>query len=382
MANGFCPAVLLHINDVAEGNAPGRKLHIAGFLSALFCCQNSTVSPLNTERFDGGHYRPMTVKYRQRPTLSHVQDEDDCDVNRIPSYSEWNVPSLGHKQSSFFLTDDTIQQYCRDASATRAAGAPPTTVMQEIYDLMLEHANIVMRAINVDLVTDMATQFGENTTTGSDNGKVINIERTGNGMILDNGLIDLMRDIQENEICDNPCFIGGGLWSALNMAQVIACCNNAGMDISRIGMPRFYYDKDTQSIWGQNSAALLAPGSVKFIGRNKYVGPFAGQKATSFFTTFAMPVQEFGCNLDECLRDLIFDMQLKYIDCPTTITVNGVETTVNRGWQVIISKDYALWVQPTNAYAASDPLADTNGTLKYFLTNNSYTGPAYGSPYN
>lgn len=53
MATGFCPSVLLHINEVAEGNAPGRKLHIAGFLASLFCCQNSTVNPVNTEQFNG-----------------------------------------------------------------------------------------------------------------------------------------------------------------------------------------------------------------------------------------------------------------------------------------------------------------------------------------
>lgn len=381
MANGFCPAVLLHINDVAEGNAPGRKLHIAGFMAALFCCQNSTVSPLNTQQFDGIHKRPVTVKYNQRPTVDQVQDEENCDVNRIPAYSEWTLPTLNHKQHSFFLADATLQQYCSDASATRSAGQPPTTVMQEVYDKILESANVVMKAINIDLVTEMATQFGENTTTGSDNGKVINIERSPN-VVLDNGMIDLLRDIQENEICDSPCFVGGGLWAAWNIAQTIACCNQAGMDISRIGLPSFKFDKDTQTIWGQNSAALLAPGSVKFLGRNQFQGTGAGFKGGSFFTTLPMPVGDFGCNLDDCLRDLVLDMQLRYIDCPQEIDLNGVPTQVGRGWQVIISKQYGLWVQPTNAYAATDELAGTNGTLKYFLTNNTYGGPAYGSPYN
>lgn len=376
---GFCPALLTSIDAIAEGNAPGKKLHIAGFLASLFCCQNSSVSPVNSQ-FDEGHQRPLTVKYRQRPTLDNVQDTDDCDINRIPAYAEWTIPSLSHKQSSFYLSDSTIQQYCRDASVQRSAGVPPTQVMQEVYDLILEHANIVMKAINQDLVADMATQFGTNTTTGTSTGKVINISRDGDKYILDNGIVDMMRDIQENEICGDPCIIGGGLFAAFNQAQLISCCNAGGLDMSRIGLPRFFFDKDTQSIWGQDTVGLLAPGSVKFIGRNKYQGSFAGQRGTSFFTTLPLPVNEFGCNLDECLNDLVFDMQLKYIDCPTTIDVNGTPTTVNRGWQVIISKEYALWVQPDDAYAAEDELVGTNGTLKYFITNNSSSNPSYGYP--
>ena len=79
------------------------------------------------------------------------------------------------------------------------------------------------------------------------------------------------------------------------------------------------------------------------------------------------------------MRNLIFDLQLKYIDCPTTVTVNGVNTTVNRGWEVIISKEFALWVQPTDAYAASDELAGSNGTLKYFVTNAADAGASTNS---
>jgi|GEM_PF-1012670 len=368
MALGFCPALLTNIEAVAESNAPSRKLHISGFLAALFCCQNSAVNPVNQTN-DGAHTRPLTVRYRVRPTLSAVQYEDDCDINRIPAYAEWTVGTPTHVQSSFFLDDATIQRYCADASARVTTGQPPTQVMNEVYDLILEHANILVKAVNRVTVTQMATQFGNNTTTGSATGKIINIARDGNKYVLDNGVVQLMRDIQENEICGDTCIVGGGLFAGFDIAQAMTCCNQAGMDVSKLGMPQFWFDKDTQQIWGQNSIAVLAKGSVKFIGRNKYQGAFAGQRGTSFFTTFPLPVQEFGCNIDDCMRNLIFDLQLKYIDCPTTVTVNGVNTTVNRGWEVIISKEFALWVQPTSAYAADDQLSGSNGTLKYFVTN-------------
>lgn len=366
--NGFCPALLVNINDVAEGNAPGKKLQIAGFLASLFCAQNSSVSPVNSQ-FQNGHYRPLTVKYTKRPLLSDVTTTDDCSIDSIPGYSEWTIPNLAFKKHTFYVPDDTIQQYCIDASATQSVGKPPTTVMKEIYDRILESCNIVMKAINVDLVTQMATQFGVNVTTGESNGKIINVNSDGNKMILDNGIVDMLRDIQENEICGDPYLVGGGLWSAWNHAQLIACCSAAGLDYSKIGLPKFFFDKDTQNIWGTNTAALIAPGAVKLITRNNYIDGFTGQRGNSFFTSFPMPVEEFGCNLDDCLGDLVFDMQLKYIDCPTTIAVGGVNQTVDRGWMVIISKRYGLWVQPPNAYSPGDELYDTNGTLKYYLTN-------------
>ena len=47
MANGYCPALLRSIESIAGENAPSRKLHVAGFLAMTFCCQNSSVSPIN-----------------------------------------------------------------------------------------------------------------------------------------------------------------------------------------------------------------------------------------------------------------------------------------------------------------------------------------------
>lgn len=381
MPNGFCPALLTSILDVAEGNAPGQKLQIAGFLAALFCCQNSSVSPVNSQFGGDGHLRPLTVKYSRRPLVSDTDTNDDCNINRIPGHQEWTVPGLNYVKHAFFLDDATVAQYCSDATRVQGTGNPSTTVIAEVYDRLVESANVVMRKINQNLVTTMATRFGINTTTNQSNGKVINIDQDGAKYVLDNGVIDMMRDLQENEICGEPCLVGGGLWSAYKMSEAIACCNAAGMDFSKTGLPRLFFDKDTQQIWGPNTAGVFAKGSVKFMGRNAFVGSFAGYKGASWFGTFLLPVNEFGCNQDDCLRDLKFDLQLKYIDCPTSINLNGVPTNVKRGWLAIVSKQYALWVQPADAYSVGDPLYGTNGTLKYYMTNQPIDPKTYAYGY-
>lgn len=379
MALGFCPALLLDINDVAGSNAPDRRLQIAGFLSMLFCCQDSLANVIQVGT-QGGHRTSLTVKYRPRPLPSLVQSTDDCDIDAIPAYSEWTVPGLTHKQISFFLPDETVRQYCIDASRMRdLPGTARTRVMDEVYGLFLTYANTLMKAINQDLVLKQATAFGANVTNGDEGGTLINISNSpGTSFNLSNGIIQMMRDIQENEICGSPCLVGGGLFAAYTQAQALLCCNQAGLDMGAAGLPRFFFDKDTQSIWGTNSVGLFAPGSVKFISWDKYVGEaFTGQKGTSFFTNVGLPVNEFGCNLDQCLNDLRLDVQLKYIDCPQNVNINGVSTAVGRGWQVIISKDYALWTQPTNGFQSGDSLQNTNGTIKYFISNTSYTGSSY-----
>lgn len=374
MANGYCPALLRHVQEIAEGAYAGAKIHTSGFLRMLFCCANSSVSPINDGNKSNSHKQTLTVKYRQRPVDSHVQDEDDCDINRIPAYAEWTLPNLSHKQTSFYLSDEEIKLYCDDASRMRNFGI--TDVMNEHYLLWLEHVNILMKVINEELVTEMSTKFGDNVTTGT-GASVININSNGANLQLDDGIIALLQQLRDNEICDDPCLVGGGLFSAYDMARIAQCCSQAGIDASRLGIPDFWHDRSTQSIWGTDTVGVFQKGSVKMLTYNKYMGSFAGEKGGSIFFTVPFPVNEFkGCDPLACLRDLRIDVQMRYIDCPTVVTVNGVETTVNRGWQVILSKEFGLWVQP-NQYAAGDPLFGTNGTLLYFVTNTGTSPGAY-----
>lgn len=173
MANGYCPALLRQVTEVANGNSAVGKIHVAGFLKMLFCCQNSSVNPINDGFQENSHRKTLTVSYRQRPTEAHVQDTDDCDINRIPVKAEWTLPNLLHKQTTFFLSDSEIQKYCDEASRTVMVGLPATAMMQEHYSIYLEHANLLMKVINDELVAEMATQFGKNVTTNSEFAKAI-----------------------------------------------------------------------------------------------------------------------------------------------------------------------------------------------------------------
>jgi hypothetical protein len=374
MANGYCPALLRHIDQIAETNSPTLKLHVAGFLKSLFLAQNSTVSPVNDGLQPNGHKKTLTVKYRKRPTSDVVTDTDDCEIDRIPAYSEWSLPSLLFRKTSFFITDEEIKKYCDEASRAASMGAGASTFMQEHFGVYLEHANILMKEINKALVSQMATQFGENITIGSDAGKVINIDINGQNLRLNDGIIELLNDLRENEMSDQTYMVGGGIMASYDAVRLAQGLTDKGVDASRLAFPQFFYDKASQTEWGQDAFAIFSRGSVKLLTYNKYVGGFAGAKGNSIFGTVPFPVQDFSQNPDamlmaQVLRDLRLDFQMRYIDCPTEIDVAGTPTTVNRGWQIILSKEFGLWVQPKTAFDTGDELENTNGTLLYYATN-------------
>lgn len=370
MANGFCPALLRHINDVAENNAPGRKLHIAGMTAMTLCCQDSSASVLNDASVNG-QTRPLTVKYRRRPVLSDVDDNLNCDIDTQPTYREWTLPGWETVKHSFHISEDTMRQYCADAIAMRTIGAPATQVMQEVYENILESANILLRAINRRLVVKMATEFGTNAATSTYGGTLININEDGNKLILDNGITQMLTDFQINQFCGTPCIVGSGILQNYYNArgQNMLGQQAGGFDQGGGQLPRFFFDVDTASLWGANSVGVFAPGSVKLLTNDRYVGPFAVNMGTVVKTHFTLPVNEFGCP-DECLSSLGFDLHIRYNDC--------AEGGYQSGYQAIVSKQFALWAQPDDAYAAGDPLFGTNGTLKYYFSNDTYPGPRYG----
>jgi hypothetical protein len=377
MANGYCPALLAHIDSIAGCNSPGKRLSPVGFTQMLLQFQNSLVNPINNVSDNNtGHVRTMTVKYRKRPLVSDVKDTEDCEVDAVPAWLEWNVPGWLYREYSWFLSDEEIQKYCNEASNTVTRGRPATPFMQEHFDFFVTAANAILHSINIALVTEMATKFGENIVTGSSDGTVINIPQTPS-MVLDDGLIRLLQDLRENGICEDVAIVGAGLYSAWDMARIAACCNSAGFDLSRFSVPRFYFDKDTQPIWGQNSIGVFSQCSAKLLSRNRYVGAFAGHKGNSFFFTMPLPVDQYCC-LESNMSDLIFDVQMRYFDCPTTIDINGVPTEVGRGWQVIVSKYFNLWVTPDDGLDPADEYFGVNGTLKYFVMNEPTSGGGYG----
>lgn len=366
MANGYCLPLLNHIEQVLNYN-PAKKLAPLGFTQAVLSQMDDSVTQAVNAQFESGHTRTNTVKYRKRTLISEVSDTASCDTAFTPAYDEFNIGTPNYNQISFVVPNSLIRQYCKDASQMTKLGE--TQVMREVYEIFVEKANTLLRVINSNLVTSMSTKFGKNLVTGSNAASQLSFSLGKNGM--DDAFVRLMTDMRENEFCEGVTLVGNGPFANIDLIKKWFAASGADNGINKAqmvnDMPSVFFDKDTRAIWGDNQIGLFEKGSMALLAYDQYVGDFATRLANSEYFTMELPVNEYSCP-QQYLDRLRFDVQIREIDCPITMNINGVSTTVKEGVQVILSKTYGLFVRPDNLYDDLDPLDGTNGTLRYEIT--------------
>jgi hypothetical protein len=375
MANGYCEALLLHLESIAGVNYPGKKVTVPGFLNMLITQPDRPFAAANV----GGHYKDVRVKYMPRTTVAQVSTSDTCSVDFVPAYLETNVSVNNVAQTGVWVSDDVVRQYCEDASRTVAVGVPAT-------QLMTEHLNSILHAMNgvyqkmEDVLTSSVT-FGDHQATGSNAAVTVNIEQDGNLNDLATGLTKLLMDAQVNEFCGNPLMVGplGSKFHAFDLQkQYNALSPATGFDPAMLAMNsgyQFFASGFAAANFGNaNALAMFAPGSAHLIERLDNVGSFAGQRGSSFFTTLIDPRTQ--CWTPNGLSNIQFDLQVKYIDCPDDLgrlngggAIDPSELTAARGYALIIKKRYDLFQTPTDAFDAADRMTGSNGSLLYTITN-------------
>ncbi|MBX7227834.1 MAG: hypothetical protein K1X55_17495 [Chitinophagales bacterium] len=358
---------------------PERKLQPLGFLQMILSTMEgrAELKPINNDLYDQGHERDLKVYYRKRPTKSEVRTtESGCDVASPRAREEFNLPALDHAEVSFWMPDALIRQYEKDASQNIVINQQTgrvdqfkgqTAVMKEVYDNLFMYAGVLLAKINEMLVADMATQFGVNVTTGNNAAKPLSFQI--GTVALQDALVQLLSDFRENEmdmvsICGNGAFAN---WDVIrDIYSTFPNLQGVNMQAMSGKLPKVWYDKDTAGIWGANQVGVFEKGSIELLTRNKYIGNFKSRLGTSSFFTMAMPVNELAVP-QQFLDRMLLDVQIKEVDCPTEITIDGTPTTVTEGIIIFLKKKFKLFVAP-DMYDATDSLAGSNGTLRYELT--------------
>jgi len=374
MANGYALPILKHISALT-GWDPARKIGPLGFLQMVLSRMDDSVQW--SQNYKDGHETQLKVKFRKRPLKSEVRDYDaGCDVASNPSYEEYTVPGLLHREVSFHLTSAQIRQYTEDASKMitldQTSGAynlaKSTQIMNEVYSLFIEYGNALLASINEGLVTQMATSFGVNTTTGDNNAKAVSFSL--GTVAMQDALVSLMSDWRENELTDDVAFVGSGPFSNLDLIKKFysSMANSQGFNMAQLtgSLANVWFDKDARAIWGTNHVGAFAKGSVHLLTRNYYEGSFKQHLANSTFFTMSLPTQDQVVPL-QFLDRLKFDVQIREVDCPTEIDLNGVPTTIKEGVVIYLKKDFSLFTLP-ELYKVGDPLVGTNGTLRYNIS--------------
>ena len=334
MANGYALPILQHITAMT-GTNPARKLSPLGFTQMLLSRMDDSVQW--SQQYKDGHETSLKVKFRRRPLKSEVRDTDGgCDVAATPTYEEFTVPGLLHREISFYMSNAQIRQYTKDVSQfvklQAVGGTSPdnaiisqeSNVMKEVYDLFLEYGAVLLASINEALVGQASTQFGVNTVTGVNAARALTFSL--GTVAMQDALVQLMTDLRENEMSDDVSMVGSGAFANLDLVKKFysQMASNQGVNMAALNnnFPSVFFDKDCRTIWGDNNIGVFAKGSAHLLSRNYYVGNFAGQLANSVFFTMALPVNELAVP-QPFLDRMIFDVQIREIDCATEVVING-----------------------------------------------------------
>lgn len=380
MAQGFCPPLLRHIRTVTECNTPQAKITPVGFLRMLWenRPQLDIINPDNALRLDDGqgHIRDLVLKYLKRAVPGQIATADNCDIDIVQDYLEMTVATTNYRKVGLYVSDEDMARYCEEATRTVNLGGGPTRFMQEQLDRIIAAANGILGAMDTDLLTLQAANFGVNVVTGSNAATTVNFSQDSTLNDYTTGMTKILQDASLNEFCGRLLIAGHGNFNAFDMQQLVACCAANGIDSSRWTGYQFYPDIYSQTIWGTNHIGVFSAGSVGLIELNRYDGWRSGLKGASEFFTMPLPVDCPECNGD--MMTMNFDVQAKYYDCPTLINVGCEgETTIPRGWVITIGKSFGLFNIPADSYQDTDNeedcyddrLSGNNGTLRYVVTN-------------
>jgi len=367
LGQGLNPYLLKSLDQVfGYENTPQYKIDNIGFISLL----KSQKADIKLNRPSGnGAIDFLQVKYRQRAVVGQTGTNDSCATANISPYQEATVPLNIFRQYPLFIDDALIQEYTSDANQIQTVGTPPSMATKEMIDQIMAATNAIMVGLDTDLQNSVV--FGNNVRTNSNAASVINITQNITTLPLGDGLTQILTDAVINQFAGGkPQIYGSGWFLNFMMQQNAKGLAQNGLDtaIEAMGV-KFFYDQYAANILGANEIASFSPDAIAMVEFDRFTGKNAGQKGISYFGNIALPMQLTG----DRIIPVSFDYQLRYLDCPEAVAaVNdyyGNPVVGERGWQMIISKKVGLFQPPVNAYKASDPLYNTNGAIRYTITN-------------
>jgi hypothetical protein len=365
LGQGFAPYLLQHIKSVVGEATPQYKLEVPGFLNLLQSNSKPEILKLNTA---GGHKKTAQIRYKQRWTKAHTDTAKSCDPTNVGSRRETSVELSSIRQFAIHIEDEDIAKYEEEASKSIALGRPATGIMNEMMEEVILAASAILDGVNDDLSTIGVSNIGRNRRVGSAASQTINLELDATQNVLTDGMTQILADYKNNGGMGVPKVWGSGLMYNFLLQQASKSADQSGFDTSVMARGvNFFHDLSAGSILGSNQIVVYEPNAIQMVEYLEYTGFKAGAKpGASFFGVLTLPMVSNG----EILP-VDFDFQLKYNDCQTTLTdaYYGTELVLEKGYNLIISKQAGLFTIPDDAYRINDELYGNRGSLRYTLTN-------------
>lgn len=369
MALGYCPAVLNHMKFIIGENAPEHKITPSGFLkAALEKGANATpVQDALSLSNQAGHIKDLRLKYYNRTIPSQMSTSDNCDIDLVQAYDEITIDTTSIVKFGLHFDDSTIARYCDEASRSVNIGGAPTPFMQEHLAGLMAAMNGFISKIDQTLLGQVV--WGTNAVTGNNTAVSVNFNDDSTVNLFTEGYTKLLNDYALNEGQGTPIVVGSGLINAAMIQSKIAGLTqysplNNGAAASSFD---YYHDINSQTSWGTNQFGVFMPGTFGLVELDRYKGFRAKKLGLSTFWNMAVPLNMPGA--DGLLQMMYIDFQLRELDCAQEATVGYETTTLDAGYSLIMSKRFALWQVPNDAFLAGDRLTGNNGALRYTAAN-------------
>ena len=369
MANGLAPYLLNDLKTLVSGAYPGQKVDLKGFLAML--TSGAGANPIQTSTL-AGHKKEVRFWYRQRNTKAQTDTSASCDNVLTPARKEYTVSVGNTRQIAWHLPDELVATYMEEASQrVSVPGGPIAGASAELFDIIMSGANGILEGVNDDLLG--LVTWGRNKVSGNNAAVTLNISADTGVQKLTTGFPKLLSDYKRNNLSGTPNIVGAGLFYSYMLSQPYKGLDQGGMNSSiAAGGVNFFADQDFADTVGADHIGVFEPGAIQLVEYLEYTGFKAGIKpGSSEFGVIALP----AVASDGTLLPVKFDWQLKYIDCPTTLTdaYSGNSATYQKGWSFIMKKDFGLFQIPSDSYRNEDGNIAVNGALRYSVTNNCDT---------
>lgn len=368
LGQGLRPYILPHLrNIIGEGALPQTKIEHVGFINFLQSQNKPKVLRLNNP---AGHKESVQIKYLQRLTKAYTgtNEADVCNTAIVEPYKETTATLNSFRYIALHLDDELVAKYENEASNMITVGGPPTEIMKEMLERLMTAANALLSGVDSDLLTALVA--GTNRATGLATAKTINFPLNSTNNDLNADMNEVYSDFAINLLSGQPEILTapGSLMHKYMLQQRFKSYNQAGINTAiEVAGLNAYIDAEMGTTFGAQNFLAIEKNTVQMVEYLQFTGFKAGPKpGGSVFGTIPLPMQ-----VGQEVKLVEFDYQLKYSDCATTLTDGyyGTPITIQKGYNLILSKKSGLFQIPTDAYKNIDPNFGSNGVLRYNATN-------------
>lgn len=349
-ATTCCNVVQQELENIARGNVTTLKIRNHGALQALKSPSNTSgFETINLDTMDGKN-TAVRVKYWTNPrTAASTSRPNICSTDSTTAEKYANVTIDQTRSVKLTLSEPEFRDFC-------TSGVRNSQFAQQQIQGRLDQ---LFEGLDQDIVTYLATHRS-NFYGGVAPGKTVKLVKNDESP-SQGGIIEVAQDMMEAGTIGMPMAIGSGyVWSVGKLLD-LACCSNAGIDLSKLSSSPWvtYYDLQVDATMdGRNNFLLLAPGAAQIVERPRWRGEYDDNQngaalTTELKTTLTVPIPGSGT------IDVGFTIYRDF--CGSS---NDGDTSWVLTWEV----PFGMWSTPSDLEAVGSPYRSINYIFHYAAT--------------